>query len=183
LSVLFGPKFVAAATPFSILVWTFPLTLISGHARWILIAAKRGNDMLVAQVAGVAMAIPAAWLLIGPFGSAGAAMAMVLACAMVWLVSQYYAHLRGHDVPVLPVLVPAITAGLIITAAKMMNIDPLQAGVGGVALYAIAMILFDREILHDMKKLAPARHSKDTIPTKAMSPDAAMLADGAAAGE
>lgn len=183
LSVLFGLKFVAAAEPFSILVWTFPLTLISGHARWILIASKRGNDMLVAQLAGVAMAIPAAWLLIGPFGSAGAAMAMVLACAMVWLVSQYYAHLRGHDVSVLPVLIPAITAGLIITAAKMLHVDPLQAGVGGVALYAVAMFVFDRDILRDMKKLAPARHANDTIQPTALSPDAATRADGAAAGE
>ena len=43
LRLLFGSGFERAAAPFSILVWTFPLTLLSGHARWILIAAKRGK--------------------------------------------------------------------------------------------------------------------------------------------
>ncbi|MEO8723579.1 MAG: oligosaccharide flippase family protein [Sphingobium sp.] len=178
LGLLFGQKFVAAAPSFSILVWTFPLTLLSGHARWILIAAKRGNDMLIAQVAGVAIAIPATWLLIGPFGAPGAAMAIVLACALVWAVSQYYAQLRGHDVAVLPALPPMIAAALIIAGARMLHFDPLVACAGGMTLFLIAALAIDRHLLAEIKLLTSSS-ARDTANTETISSDAALLAERA----
>lgn len=171
LRLLFGPGFEAAAGPFGILVWTFPLTLISGHARWILIAAKRGNDMLVSQVAGVAAAIPAAWLLIGPFGALGAAAAMTLACTVVWIVSQIYTHIRGHDVPVMPALPAILVAALVIAAAKLLHLDAWTATGAGVAAYAIAALLIDRHLIAEVRQLAfggsgpaPSPHPHTTAP-------------------
>jgi len=154
LRLLFGPGFEAAAEPFGILVWTFPLTLLSGHARWLLIAAKRGNDMLVSQIAGVAVAIPVAWLLIGPFGAAGAAAAMTLACIVVWIVSQVYTHIRGHDVPVLPALPAILVAALAIAATRLLHLDPVIATGAGIAIYAIAALLIDRHLVAEVRQLA-----------------------------
>lgn len=154
LHLLFGPGFEAAAGPFGILVWTFPLTLLSGHARWILIAAKRGNDMLVSQVAGVAAAIPAAWLLIGPFGALGAAMAMMLACTVVWVVSQIYTHRRGHDVPVMPAMPAILAAAAVIAATKLLHLDAWTATGAGIAAYAIAGLLIDRHLITEVRQLA-----------------------------
>jgi len=171
---LFGPKFEAAAPSFSILVWTFPLTLLSGHARWILIAARRGNDMLIAQVAGVAIAIPAAWLLIGPFGAPGAAMAMVLACALVWAVSQYYARLRGHDVAVMPALPPMIAAAIIIAVTRTLGLDPFTACAGGMAMFALAAFIIDRHVLTEIRLLTSGHGANQPI-----SPEAALLAERA----
>lgn len=156
LRLLFGPGFERAAGPFSILVWTFPLTLLSGHARWILIAAKHGNDMLISQIAGVAAAIPAAWLLIGPagLGPLGAASAMSLACLVVWAVSQIYTHIRGHDVPVLPAL-PAITAAaLIVFAAHALALNPWVALGAGMAVFLVAAFAFDHHLIDELTHLA-----------------------------
>ena len=161
LRLLFGPGFDAAAGPFSILVWTFPLTLLSGHARWILIAAKRGNDMLLSQIAGVAVAIPSAWLLIGPFGALGAAMAMTIACATVWAVSQCYTYARGHDVPLLPALPAMIAAALVIVATKLLELGPGPAcALGMTAFFAMAFVI-DRHLVGEIRFIvfgnAPAR--------------------------
>lgn len=161
LRLLFGPGFEAAAGPFSILVWTFPLTLLSGHARWILIAAKRGNDMLFSQIAGVAAAIPAAWLLIGPFGALGAAGAMSIACVVVWVVSQYYAHIRGHDVPVMPALPAMIVAALVVIAAHLFKLNPWAAGALGMTIFIAAAFLFDHHLIDEFRHLAFRKQTAD----------------------
>lgn len=156
LRLLFGPGFERAAEPFSILVWTFPLTLLSGHARWILIASKHGNDMLISQIAGVAAAIPAAWLLIGPagFGPMGAAAAMSLACLVVWAVSQFYTHIRGHDVPVLPALPAIAVAAVIIFAAHALALNPWLALGAGMAVFLVAAFAFDHHLIDELTHLA-----------------------------
>ena len=156
LRLLFGSGFEAAAAAFSILVWTFPLTLLSGHARWLLIANNRGKDMLTAQMAGVVVSIPTAWALVGPadLGPIGAAMAMTLACAIVWAVSQGYAIVRGHEVPVLPALPAFICAMLIVAAAKLLGLDPWVALGGGVVLFLTAALLFDHNLVDEIRNLA-----------------------------
>lgn len=174
LRLLFGPGFEAAAGPFSILVWTFPLTMLSGHARWILIAAKRGGDTLVAQLAGVATAIPAAWLLIGPFGTLGAAMAMSLACVVVWVVSQVYTHLRGHDVPVLPAVPAMVTAALVITGTKMLGLGPWTACAAGMTIFLAAAFLFDRHIIDEVRQLVSGHPDANGDP---IQPDKAAAGD------
>ena len=52
---LFGPPFAEAASSLAVLVWVLPLTMLSGHARWSLIAAGRQSRVLWAQLAGAAI--------------------------------------------------------------------------------------------------------------------------------
>jgi O-antigen/teichoic acid export membrane protein len=59
LMLLFGERFGAAAAAFGVLVWTFPVTLLSGHARWILVAARRGGTCWLPNS-------PAAWSRLSP---------------------------------------------------------------------------------------------------------------------
>ncbi|MCH4152305.1 MAG: lipopolysaccharide biosynthesis protein [Sphingobium sp.] len=178
LRLLFGSGFERAAAPFSILVWTFPLTLLSGHARWILIAAKRGNDMLISQIAGVAVAIPAAWLLIGPagLGPMGAAAAMSLACLVVWAVSQVFTHIRGHDVPVLPALPAIATAGLIVFAAHALALGPWVALGAGMAVFLAVAFAFDHHLIDELSHLARGEPpSALTTPTSQPAPEGARI--------
>lgn len=178
LHLLFGPGFERAAAPFSILVWTFPLTLLSGHARWILIAAKRGNDMLVSQIAGVAAAIPAAWALIGPagLGPIGAAIAMALACLVVWAVSQIFTHIRGHDVPVLPALPAIAAAALIVFAAHALALSPWVALGTGMAVFLAAAFAFDHHLIDELSHLAKGEPPSAFSPqTSQPAPEGAKL--------
>lgn len=166
LGILFGPRFVAAAAPFSILVWTFPLTLLSGHARWILVAAGRAGDMLVAQAAGVVVAVAAGWLLIPQAGAMGAAMAMTLACAAVWGVSQIYVHRAGRDVPVLPALPPLIVAAVIIGWAQWLSLSVWMECVIGCGLFLAAALLLDRTLFQDLHNILrrPAAEDTEALP-------------------
>ncbi|RXR26568.1 oligosaccharide flippase family protein [Sphingobium fluviale] len=167
LRLLFGAGFERASMPFSMLIWTFPLTLLSGHARWILIAAKRGNDMLVSQIAGVCAAIPMAYLLIGPlgFGATGAAAAMSIACAVVWAVSQYYTHKRGHDVPFLPALPAMIAAAMILLGARQLTLDPMTATAIGMGLFLAAAFAFDHHLIAEVRQLIKGDAPRSPDPT------------------
>ncbi len=153
LGLLFGPRFAAAAPPFSILVWTFPLTLLSGHPRWILVAAGRAGDMLVAQVAGVIVAVAAGWLLIPLAGTRGAAMAMTLACAAVWGVAQIYARRAGRDVPVAPALPPLIVAAIIVAGAQWAVLGAWMECAIGCVIFAAAAFAFDRTLIADLRNI------------------------------
>lgn len=162
LAILFGPRFVAAAAPFSILVWTFPLTLLSGHPRWILVAAGRAGDMLVAQVSGVVIAVAAGWLLIPYAGMMGAATAMTLACAAVWCVAQIYVRKAGRKVPMLPALPPMIFAAIIIAWAQWTMLELLIKSAIGIAIFVAASFVFDRTLLIDLRNILRRSAAEDT---------------------
>ena len=153
LGILFGPRFEAAAAPFEILVWTFPLTLLSGHPRWILVAAGRAGAMLVAQAAGVIVAFAAGWLLIPQTGTIGAATAMTLACGAVWCVAQIYVHKAGRAVPVTPALPPLIVGATIIAGARWKLLGPLTETAIGLGIFVLAAIAFDRTLLIDLRNI------------------------------
>lgn len=164
LRTLFGPGFGKAAVPFSFLVWTFPLTLISGHARWMLIAGKHGKDMLVSQICGVLVAIPMAWLLIGPagYGAAGAAIAMSMACLVVWLASQIYVRRHGYEVPVVPALPAIIVAALIALCAPYSPFGSWATMAMGLTVFAILALAFDRNVVAELYSFGYSGQPADT---------------------
>lgn len=153
LALMFGPKFAAAALPFSILVWTFPLGLLSGHPRWTLVAAGHAGDMLVAQIAGVVVAIAACWILIPLAGTMGAAIAMTMACAAVLLTAQFYVHKVEREAPLSPALPPLIFAAIIILGAQLVELAPwIECGIG-CAVFVAAGFAFDRALFADLLSL------------------------------
>jgi O-antigen/teichoic acid export membrane protein len=78
LVAIFGDAFAAGGPSFALIIWTFPITLLSDHARWALIAAARVGpvlrlSILLAPAAVAALAAIAAAALGG--GWAGAIVA------------------------------------------------------------------------------------------------------------
>ena len=156
LGSLFGEKFRSGAAAFSVLVWTFPVTLLSGHARWILVAARRGRDMLVAQLAGGVVALVAGALLIGSFGAVGAGAAMLLACIAIWVAAQALVTLRVGTAPLAPCVVPAVLAALILVVARWSGADPWIACASGVAAFGVLALVVDRALLPDLARVMKA---------------------------
>jgi O-antigen/teichoic acid export membrane protein len=153
LALLFGEKFRAAAPAFQVLVWTFPVTLLSGHARWILVAARRAHDMLAAQTAGCVAALGLGPLLIARFGTVGAAATMLLACLVIWVVAQALVSWRVRAAPAAPCVVPAVLAAAILFTASRLGIDPwLACGLGLIVFAALAPLL-DRSLLRDLERV------------------------------
>jgi O-antigen/teichoic acid export membrane protein len=80
---VYGDAFSLAGTTLAVLVWTIPLTLFSGHARWALIARGEQRFVLVAQIAGAITTVSAGWWAMAQWGALGGAIAMVSSSLIV----------------------------------------------------------------------------------------------------
>ncbi|MCC7355345.1 MAG: flippase [Anaerolineae bacterium] len=114
----YGPAFAPAGATLQWLAGVFVLAAISGHYRFGLIAAGRQNLEMVTAALGSTCAvvlIPLGYLRAGP---PGAAMGLVVAEAVVWLASWWWAHsrlgLRDHGrTMIYAALAAAIGMGLL----------------------------------------------------------------------
>jgi len=157
LTMLFGDRFSASVPAFNVLVWTFPVTLLSGHARWILVAARHARDMLVAQLAGGVVAIVIGPLLIGRFGMVGAAMTMVIASVAIWAAAQAFVTIRVRAAPITPCLRPSALAAAILVLAHSVDASPWIACAAGVIAYMALAPLVDRALFGDFARIQQAR--------------------------
>lgn len=162
LPLLFGPDFIASAVPFAIIVWTFPLTLVSGHARWLLVASKRSGEMLVSQFAGVVAAVVTSLLLIPYYGAVGGAVGMTAAALAVWIASQLLAARGGTPVPWRPCVLPAVAAGAILVTAGMAAFDPWLEAAAGLTAFAGVALAFDRGLRAIVRALTHGHLQEET---------------------
>jgi O-antigen/teichoic acid export membrane protein len=116
----YGPAFSAAQTQFAILIWALPVSLLSGHARFGLIASGHQRRELAAQAAGVVVTLGLGLLFVTRFGAEGAALAMVVSQVVVWGIAHCAARGPLGPLPWLrPLLGPlgaAVAAGLLASA-------------------------------------------------------------------
>jgi O-antigen/teichoic acid export membrane protein len=157
LALLFGARFAAAASSLQILAWIFPVTLLSGHARWMLVAAGRGRAMLTAQIAGLALALGATPLLVVGFGAQGAAAATLLASLGIWATAQTLAVRRIGAVPIAPVALPVLVAGALIAGAVAVAPGRWATVAVTLAVYALLAPLVDRRLVADLRRLLRSR--------------------------
>jgi O-antigen/teichoic acid export membrane protein len=158
MQLAFGKNFTRAGGSFAVLVWFLPATLLSGHARWFMIAAKRQSYVFYAQVAGViasvAIGVPAVRL----WPARGAAVAMVAGAIAVWA----YAHLSAtHYVRKIPgitvTLLPMALAAAVLAVASQVHLSRWIVGPGLVLLFFGLAPLLDRALVGDLRKLASAK--------------------------
>jgi len=154
----YGPKFAGAGLTFKLLVWFLPLTLLSGHARWFMIAAKRQSYVFWAQLGGAIASVAFGVPLVHFMRSEGAAACMVVGAAAVWIVAQYCAVTRvrkiaGAGVSLLPAGM-ALLAGL---AAWRLPGNRWLVTAGVTAAYFALAPLVDRHLLPDLSRLAQAK--------------------------
>lgn len=157
LALFFGSKFAAAAPAFRVLAWTFPVTLLSGHARWLLVAARRAQDMLVTQLAGGIAIVIIGPLLISSFGMVGAGAAILLACFATWAAAQALVTFRVRAVSVAPCVAPALVAAAIVLAAQYLAADPWLACAVGIIVFAALAPVVDRALTRDLKRMITVR--------------------------
>ena len=164
----FGPKLAEAAPILQILVWSLPLALCSGHARWGLVAAGAQTSVLWSQVAGLGALLLAAPLLGNLFGVMGYAIAAVISALCVWLTSHIFAVRREVQPPPFNLaLRPAALAAAILWAWRVFWPDAPWAASAGLALFAAAAPLLDPRLIPDFILLAGAKRSRpgDRAPT------------------
>ena len=145
----FGPGFEAAAPAFAILVWVLPVSLLSGHARFALIAAGRQERQTWAQAAGAAATLLLCALLVPRFGLRGAALALLGATSIVWALT--HVAMRRH-VEALPgwrtLWRPGLALGVAATALQLLAPrGPWQRAALAASLLLVAAAALERATL------------------------------------
>ncbi len=158
LALAFGEQFSAAAPAFAILIWVVPTTLLSGHARWALIAAGCQRYVLYSQISGAITVLAMGFVLVPLFHALGAAVAMLSAALVVWLVSHIFTVRFVGRMPALSL------AWLPLTMAFLCGILGMVAGpnlwVGAVitiAAYGLCAPLADVDLFPDLRRLVHAK--------------------------
>ncbi len=164
LAILFGERFKAAAPAFQLLIWTFPVTLLSGHARWLLVAARRSHDMLTAQLAGAATVLVLGWVLIGQMGAVGAALVMLLSCIAIWAAAHAFVMKHIGGAPLAPCLMPAALAAALLLACRFLSLNPWVEAFGAVAVFFALAPLVDRALPADLARIMKAKPATPPTP-------------------
>jgi O-antigen/teichoic acid export membrane protein len=158
LVLAFGRSFSHATATFSILVWALPVTLLSGHARWSLIASGHQQYVLIANVVGAIAVLGLSAALIPQLGSVGAAIAVVSASLVVWTVAHRYALSLVGDLPIfISALPPGVFAILSWLLAYSIGATPWFAAAIAVLVFALGAPLVDSKLVGDLHCLMLAK--------------------------
>lgn len=162
LPLVFGARFSGAVPAFQILVWFLPVSILSGHARWLLVASRRQELVLVGQLVAAVTTMALGYPLIRHFGAPGAAAAMVLAAVGLWIGTHTLAVRAVGAVPGLTsALVPSALALAAVTAHHYAPQNPWVATLAGGALFFGLAPLLDRKLVRDLKHLARVKSERD----------------------
>jgi len=163
LSLAFGGRFAEAGPAFRVLVWFLPVTMLSGHARWLLIAAKRQRYVFFAQGCGALATVGIGAPLVARLHSVGGAAAMLAGSLGVWASAHIFATRELGHMPGLPlVALPAALALAAAVAARALNLGPYLAPViFGSAYFAVALLV-DRRLIPDFRHLARVKSDLTT---------------------
>jgi O-antigen/teichoic acid export membrane protein len=145
--VAFGQKLADGAPILAVLIWTLPVVLCSGHARYGLTALGEQRKVFFAHVAGLAVLAVACMSLGRVFGAVGYAYGAVAGPFTIWIVAHLFAALDGNKPPPFQIAArPAITAGLILFAASRLRFGVLGELAGLVLFAALGPVLDPRLI-------------------------------------
>ena len=154
---IFGDSFKDAGKALAIIIWSLPVTLLSGHSRWALIASNRQRYVLYAQTGSSITTIIFCILLIPSHEAVGASIAMVLAAFTVWCIAYFYARKHIGTIPFFGVLVKPVLFSL--TAAMLAAQIPgaLMSIITAMLSYIVLTLIFDRSLLTDFALIANAK--------------------------
>ena len=164
--LVFGQEFTNAALPMSVLIWSLPLTLLNGHARWALIAKEKQRYVLYAQLSGTITTLVMCFLLISRFGPLGGAIAMVCCSAMVWLVAHVFATRWVAPIPSLRMIWrPIFLSAAIIAIDYQLDIESIFSNILGVVSFVLIAPLLDSRLVRDIHKLSRIKNDPNTRST------------------
>jgi O-antigen/teichoic acid export membrane protein len=166
----FGPRFAAAGAVMAIYVWVLPIRLLSGHARWALVAAERQGVLLLTESGCAFTLVLGGVALVPTYGATGAAVAAVVATAIGWAFAHVGARRVAGPMPAVGgALLPAAAA--LLSAAVAWGGSKDQAGrlVIAVVVYGGCMWFAARDICSDIKWLA---HAKRLVADSPVAADA-----------
>ena len=153
--VAFGPRFGDAAGALSVLVWVIPISLLSGHARFTLIAYGHQRGELLSAAAGTVVTLGLGYWLIPRLGAVGASITVVVSALVVWVVAHMATLGRiGRIAFFAPAIRPLAVAVLALAAVWWLPADGawLKGGLASVLCLLVAPVV-DRSLTSDIRRL------------------------------
>jgi O-antigen/teichoic acid export membrane protein len=160
MTLAYGETFSIAASVFTLYIWLLPIRLLSGHARWALVAAERQNMLLLSEVlATIVLVVLGAWL-IPSRGALGAAAAVVAANVVGWLsahvlTEKYVGRLPGIRETLMPI---GAALGSIVLADALTS-NAVGRAVVAALTYSICMWLAAHDLVDDLRRLSQAKRT------------------------
>jgi O-antigen/teichoic acid export membrane protein len=151
-TLAYGAHFAEAAAPFSVLIWIIPLSLVSGHYRYTLIAYNY-QKLLFSWTAVAALAgALSSWFLIPLLGPTGAALALGGANVIVFVLAYFSVRNRIAHIPFASSLVqPAAAAGAGLLVVFLGGISyPWLRAVVASAVYLAFFFYFERGVIIEL---------------------------------
>jgi len=161
IALAFGKAFSVAAIVFSIYVWLFPVRLLSGHARWALVAGERQQFLLAAEAIATMTLLVSGIALIPGYGAVGAAIAVVTANVVGWIAAHLFAQrwvrrMPGYRDALLPIASALGCLGL----SWIVNANTVASVAIALIGYAACLQLMGGDLIGDLRRLATARRTK-----------------------
>ncbi len=150
--LLHGDPFEASGGSLTILIWVLPVSLLSGHARFALIASGKQHLEFIAQAAGTFTTLALNLLLIPRFGGQGAAVAMLVAALVIWLVAHAIGVRTISPMPSFgPLLRPLAALTLALTTLRLCNLDSDWGNAAlGSSVYFVLGLILERSRLRNL---------------------------------
>jgi len=158
--LVYGSTFSAAAPVLSVFIWLLPVRLLSGHARWTLMAGERQEFVLLADLCGAVGLIVSGALFIKMYGAIGAAASLVAANVVAWIAADLLVarHVRQLPGP-RHVLVPLAAAAASVVLARLVSGNVyIELGVSAAA-YGACMRAAAGDLVGDVRRLAYAKNA------------------------
>jgi O-antigen/teichoic acid export membrane protein len=163
-ALVFGAAFLPASPVMALYIWIVPLRLLSGHARWTLLAAERQGVLLFVELVCAATLVALCLMLVPGYGAVGAATAAVLANVVGWWLAhacaqRYVGPLPGARQALAP-LAAAALAGLV---ARGISGQPALGIALAMIVYALCIRLTAPDLLADAVRLAYAKRNTSGV--------------------
>ena len=157
---IFGKEFAQAADVLNILIWALPITLLSGHARWALIAAGHQRYVLYAQACGFITVLIACLILVPTYHAKGGAFALVISTLAVWTVAHFSARRHIGRIPFIEAtlrpLMMVVFSLYIFTLIKTTWLGIISA----LIIYILGALIFDWKLPRDIQTLINIKDSE-----------------------
>ena len=158
--LIFGSKFIQTAKVLNILIWALPITLLSGHARWALIAAGHQRCVFYAQVCGLIVTIILCWVLVPLYQATGGAIAMVVSTLAVWTVAHFSARRYICKISFIEeTFRPMLIVLLSLYSYSLFN-NPWLAFISALIIYTIGAFLIDWKLPEDIRTFISIKDGK-----------------------
>ncbi len=113
-TLVYGEAFVQGAEVFSLLLWILPITLISGHYRFLLIGFGHQVLEFISSIIGTLVCFTLCILLVPSLGGIGAAWSLIISEAIIWFTAYFFARGKIGEFPFFSHIWRPIIGGLII---------------------------------------------------------------------